>query len=67
MRESNVRKLNEIDTELECNECIYAKILGKRNLMRLGSMCCHADIINYGSLPYTNNKRTERYAMGDTM
>ncbi len=38
----------------ECNECIYAKILGRRRLMKLGSMCCHADIINYGSLPYTD-------------
>ena len=37
----------------ECNECIYAKILGKRDLMKLGSMCCHADIINYGNLPFT--------------
>ena len=37
----------------ECNECIYAKILGRRNLLKLGTMCCHADIINYGALPYT--------------
>ena len=43
----------------ECNECIYAKILGKRNLMKLGAMCCHADIINYGSLPYTDFIRTK--------
>ena len=28
----------------ECNECIYFKILGKRNLLKLGAMCCHADI-----------------------
>jgi hypothetical protein len=28
----------------ECNECIYAKIPGKRNLIKLGTMCCHADI-----------------------
>ena len=25
-------------------ECIYFKILGKRNLLKLGAMCCHADI-----------------------
>lgn len=43
----------------ECNECIYAKILGPRGLMKLGAMCCHADIINYGSLPYTDFIRTQ--------
>ena len=42
----------------ECNECIYAKILGRRGLMKLGAMCCHADIINYGDLPYTDFIRT---------
>ncbi len=50
----------------ECNECIYAKILGKRNLMKLGAMCCHADIINYGSLPYTDFIRTETLCQGGT-
>ena len=48
----------------ECNECIYAKILGKRGLMKLGSMCCHADIINYGSLPYTDFIRTQTLCQG---
>lgn len=48
----------------ECNECIYAKILGKRNLMKLGSMCCHADIINYGSLSYTDFIRTKTLCHG---
>ena len=48
----------------ECNECIYAKILGKRNLMKLGAMCCHADIINYGSLPYTDFIRTKTLCRG---
>lgn len=48
----------------ECNECIYAKILGKRNLMKLGSMCCHADIINYGNLPYTDFIRTKTLCQG---
>ncbi|MBQ8095064.1 MAG: L-2-amino-thiazoline-4-carboxylic acid hydrolase [Clostridia bacterium] len=48
----------------ECNECIYAKILGRRNLMQFGAMCCHADIINYGSLPYTDFIRTETLCQG---
>ena len=48
----------------ECNECIYAKILGKRGLMKLGAMCCHADIINYGSLPYTDFIRTKTLCQG---
>lgn len=48
----------------ECNECIYAKILGKRGLMKLGAMCCHADIINYGNLPYTDFIRTETLCQG---
>ena len=48
----------------ECNECIYAKILGKRELLKLGAMCCHADIINYGSLPYTDFIRTKTLCQG---
>ncbi len=48
----------------ECNECIYAKILGRRNLMKLGAMCCHADIINYGELPYTDFIRTKTLCQG---
>ena len=48
----------------ECNECIYAKILGKRGLLKLGAMCCHADIINYGSLPYTDFIRTKTLCQG---
>ena len=48
----------------ECNECIYAKILGKRGLLKLGAMCCHADIINYGSLPYTDFKRSKTLCQG---
>lgn len=48
----------------ECNECIYAKILGKRSLLKLGSMCCHADIINYGFLPYTDFIRTKTLCQG---
>ncbi len=48
----------------ECNECIYAKILGRRDLMKLGAMCCHADIINYGELPYTDFIRTKTLCQG---
>ena len=48
----------------ECNECIYAKILGWRGLLKLGAMCCHADIINYGILPYTDFIRTETLCQG---
>ena len=48
----------------ECNECIYAKILGRRGLMKLGTMCCHADIINYGNLPYTDFIRTKTLCQG---
>ena len=48
----------------ECNECIYAKILGRRGLMKLGAMCCHADIINYGNLPYTDFIRTQTLCQG---
>ena len=48
----------------ECNECIYEKILKPRGLMKLGSMCCRADIINYGSLPYTDFIRTKTLCQG---
>ncbi|MCR5665630.1 MAG: L-2-amino-thiazoline-4-carboxylic acid hydrolase [Eubacterium sp.] len=48
----------------ECNECIYEQILGRRHLMKLGAMCCHADIINYGSLPYTDFIRTKTLCQG---
>ncbi len=48
----------------ECNECIYKTILEKRDLMKLGSMCCHADIINYGNLPYTDFIRTRTLCQG---
>ena len=48
----------------ECNECIYEKILRPRGMMKLGAMCCHADIINYGNLPYTDFIRTETLCQG---
>ena len=51
----------------ECNECIYEKILKPRGLIRLGSMCCHADIINYGSLPYTDFIRTQTLCQGGSV
>jgi len=48
----------------ECKECIYQKILSRRGLLKLGAMCCHADIINYGSLPYTDFIRTRTLCQG---
>ena len=51
----------------ECNECLYAKILAPRGLLKLGAMCCHADIINYGSLPYTDFIRTKTICQGGDM
>lgn len=48
----------------ECNECLYAKILGRRGMMKLGAMCCQADIINYGKLPYTDFIRTQTLCQG---
>ena len=34
----------------ECRECLYWHIFHERNLMKLGVMFCHSDIINFGSL-----------------
>ena len=48
----------------ECNECIYEKILSRRGLLKLGAMCCQADIINYGDLPYTDFIRTKTLCQG---
>ena len=48
----------------ECNECLYANILGRRGLIKLGAMCCHADIINYGDLHYTDFIRTKTLCQG---
>ena len=48
----------------ECNECIYEKILRPRELLKLGTMCCQADVINYGNLPYTDFKRTKTLCRG---
>ena len=54
----------ENEFHFECNECLYAKILAPRGLLKLGAMCCHADIINYGSLPYTDFIRTKTICQG---
>jgi len=51
----------------EKTTCIYAKILGRRGLMKLGAMCCYADIINYGNLPYTDFIRTQTLCQGGEM
>ena len=48
----------------ECNECIYQKIFAKRDLMKLGAMFCHSDVINYGNLPYTDFIRTKTLCRG---
>ena len=48
----------------ECNECIYEKILRPRGMIKLGAMCCHADVINYGNLPFTDFIRTETLCQG---
>ena len=48
----------------ECNECIYQKVLGRRGLMKLGAMCCHADIINYGNLCYMDFIRIQTLCQG---
>ncbi len=55
---------SKTEFHFECNECIYEKILKPRNLMKLGSMCCHADIINYGQLHYTDFIRTKTLCNG---
>ena len=48
----------------ECNECIDEKRLRPRGMMNLGAMCCQADVINYGNLPYTDFIRTETLCQG---
>ena len=48
----------------EIQQDVHARILGKRDLMKLGAMCCHADIINYGNLPYTDFIRTKTLCQG---
>lgn len=55
------------ELHFECNECIYEKILKPRGLLKLGAMCCRADLINYGSLPYTDFIRTQTLCQGGTL
>ena len=37
--------------QFECISCIYQQIFMKYNMQELGPLFCHADDINYGSLP----------------
>ena len=48
----------------ECRECVYRHIFEEQNLMKLGAMFCHSDIINFGNLPYTDFKRTKTLCQG---
>ena len=48
----------------ECRECVYRHIFEEQNLMKLGAMFCHADVINFGRLPYTDFKRTQTLCQG---
>ena len=48
----------------ECRECVYRHIFGERDLMKLGAMFCHSDVINFGSLPYTDFRRTKTLCQG---
>ncbi|MBR6954477.1 MAG: L-2-amino-thiazoline-4-carboxylic acid hydrolase [Clostridia bacterium] len=48
----------------ECRECVYRHIFEEQGLMKLGAMFCHADIINYGELPYTDFRRTKTLCQG---
>ena len=48
----------------ECRECIYKHIFDELGLMKLGAMFCHADIINFGSLPYTDFRRSKTLCQG---
>ncbi len=52
----------------ECTECLYKHIFSRRGqLERLGPMFCHADVINYGSLPHTKFIRTQTLCQGGTL
>ena len=48
----------------ECRECVYRHIFEDQNLMKLGAMFCHSDVINFGQLPYTDFKRTKTLCQG---
>ncbi len=49
----------------ETNECIYAKILGKRGLSKLGPLFCQCDVLNYGELDSIDFRRTKTLCYGD--
>ena len=52
----------------ECTECLYKHIFSRYGVLeRFGPMFCHSDIINYGSLPYTDFIRTQTLCQGGTM
>ena len=48
----------------ECRECVYWHVFHERNLMKLGAMFCHSDVINFGSLPFTDFRRTKTLCQG---
>ena len=48
----------------ECVECVYRHVFEEQNLMKLGAMFCHSDVINFGNLPYTDFKRTGTLCQG---
>ena len=48
----------------ECRECVYRHIFEKHDLMKLGAMFCHSDVINFGELPFTDFKRTKTLCQG---
>ena len=48
----------------ECRECVYKHIFEEQNLMKLGAMFCHSDIINYGNLPFIDFKRSKTLCQG---
>ena len=48
----------------ECRECVYRHVFEEQNLMKLGAMFCHSDVINFGQLPYTDFKRTKTLCQG---
>ena len=48
----------------QCVECVYRHVFEEQNLMKLGAMFCHSDVINFGNLPYTDFKRTKTLCQG---
>ena len=49
----------------ECTECLYKHIFLQHGVLeRFGPMFCHADIINYGELPFTDFIRTQTLCQG---